>query len=209
MWNGEKMKELVLSDEVIRSIENIYDQLESLYQDVAKQLEFSCEGCSDNCCDSYFQHHTYLEWAYLHLGLKELPLEKQVDLVMRAMDYREEVKKAQAAGNRPQVMCPLNEDGLCIMYKHRLLVCRTHGVPASITRPDGQSLVFPGCFRCQKIVDQKYMQTTEIPLVERTPFLRQLAILENELLHNNRSKYPRVKLTIADMIIEGPPVLDL
>ncbi len=203
------MKELVLSDEVIRSIENIYDQLESLYQDVAKQLEFSCEGCSDNCCDSYFQHHTYLEWAYLHLGLKELPLEKQVDLVMRAMDYREEVKKAQAAGNRPQVMCPLNEDGLCIMYKHRLLVCRTHGVPASITRPDGQSLVFPGCFRCQKIVDQKYMQTTEIPLVERTPFLRQLAILENELLHNNRSKYPRVKLTIADMIIEGPPVLDL
>ncbi len=136
-------------------------------------------------------------------------MEKQLDLVMRAMDYREEVKKAQSAGNRPQVMCPLNEDGLCIMYKHRLLVCRTHGVPASITRPDGQVLVFPGCFQCQKIVDKKYMNTTETPLVERTPFLTQLAVLENELLNNNRSKYPRVKLTIADMIIEGPPVLDL
>lgn len=203
------MKELVLSKEAIQSIETIYSQLEELYRDVAGKLKFTCEGCPDNCCDSYFQHHTYLEWAYMHIGLQELSLEKQAELVLKAMEYKEQEKIAQAAGERPQVMCPLNEDGLCILYHHRLLVCRTHGVPASITRPDGQSMAFPGCFRCQERVERKYMHFSEAPHVDRTPLLQQLARLENELLNNNRNKYPKVNLTIADMIIEGPPTLDI
>ncbi|PID76305.1 MAG: hypothetical protein CSB24_07385 [Deltaproteobacteria bacterium] len=203
------MKELILPERIIRAVEGIYDQLERLYAEAAEKMDFGCAGCPDNCCDSWFLHHTYLEWAYLHIGLKRLPLEKQAALVMRSMNYREEAKRAEAAGSRPQIMCPLNEDGLCIVYKHRLLVCRTHGVPASITRPDGRVMNFPGCFRCQELVTQKYENAAEAPLVERTPFLRELALLENELLENNRNRFPRVKMTIADMIAEGPPRLNL
>lgn len=203
------MKELVLSPEVVEAVESVYDRLEVLYQQVAEKLKFSCQDCPDNCCDSYFQHHTYLEWAYLHIGLNRLDPEKQSELKLRSMEYVAKVKQAEAAGNRPQVMCPLNEGGLCILYQHRLLVCRTHGVPATITRPDGQTLAFPGCFRCQDIIEKKYFHLSDAPKVERTPFLQQLARLENELLNNERAKHPRVKMTIAEMIIAGPPVLDI
>lgn len=203
------MKEVILSPQMVSSIEEIYAKLEKLYCQVANDIQFSCEGCPDNCCDSYFMHHTYLEWAYLHQGLKELAPEKQAELVLRAMTYEEECRLAESAGERPQVMCPLNEGGLCVLYNHRLLVCRTHGVPASITRPDGMKMEFPGCFRCQERVEKKYFHPSEAPQVERTPFLQQLAILENELLENRRQDFPRVKMTIARMLIEGPPKLDL
>ena len=90
-----------------------------------------------------------------------------------------------------------------MVYKHRLMVCRTHGVPATITRPDGKQLHFPGCFRCQEVqVDNDGSQ-----VMERTAMLRQLAMMENELLQNRRHLYPKVKLTIAEMLVKGPPRL--
>lgn len=202
------MKEIVLSPEMVKSIEDIYNKLEELYGDVAQKIRFTCEGCPDNCCDSYFLHYTYLEWAYLHIGMKALPQEKQAAISLRAMEYQEECNKAKVVGNRPQVMCPLNEEGLCLLYNHRLLVCRTHGVPATMGRPDGQRLEFPGCFRCQQIVDKKYMHQSEAPKVERTPFLQRLANLENELLENKRHEHPKVRMTIAEMLVQGPPEID-
>ena len=63
-----------------------------------------------------------------------------------------ESEKMLSQGERPIVMCPLNDDGLCSLYKHRMMICRLHGVPSSMTRPDGQKMEFPGCFRCQEIV---------------------------------------------------------
>lgn len=104
-------------------------------------------------------------------------------------------------------MCPLNENGLCVLYPYRLLVCRTHGVPAAMTRPDGKRLVFPGCFRCQDIVGVLKTKGVEIPLVERTPLLRELVLLEQELLNENRHRCPKVKMTIAEMLVDGPPTL--
>ncbi len=202
------MKEIVLSESVIWQLETIYEKLEWLYRETAEKLHFTCHGCSDNCCDSYFQHHTYLEWAYLDLGLKTFPEEKRKTIRNRALDYQERCKLAEKRGERPQVMCPLNEDGLCIIYRYRLLVCRTHGVPATMTRPDGRQLAFPGCFRCQEKIQKRFIHQSQAPHVERTPLLQQLARLENELLDNKRHVYPRVKMTIADMILAGPPTIN-
>ena len=92
------------------------------------------------------------------------------------------------------------------MYEHRLLVCRTHGVPATMTRPDGQTLRFPGCFRCQEIVAGRDNREPS-PHVERTFLLRKLALLENELLENKRHLMPKVKITIAEMLVKGPPTI--
>lgn len=103
-------------------------------------------------------------------------------------------------------MCPLNNNGLCMLYEHRLLVCRTHGVPARMTRPDGQELQFPGCFRCQEIVVEEY-QEQQAPYVARTPLLYALAALENQLLGGRRHLYPKVRMTIAEMLVNGPPTL--
>lgn len=198
------MSEMGLSVEVIRKLEEIYREMEETYQHVAGQLDFGCQGCPDNCCDSYFLHHTYLEWSHLWQGIDELPSDQQREVIEKARAYALAAEKAWQRGERPQLMCPLNESGLCLVYKHRLLVCRTHGVPARITRPDGQTLEFPGCFRCQEKVETF---TGDSPRVERTPLLTRLAQLENEYLGYRRQHYPRVKLTIAQMVLRGKPTL--
>lgn len=202
------MRELVLSEILLRELEEIYSKLQLEYGRVAEELEFSCGGCPDNCCDSYFLHYTYAEWAYLWLGVNQLPQEKQEQLVDRARRYIEECEQSLSRDSRPQVMCPLNEEGLCVLYKHRLLVCRTHGVPATMTRPDGKTLRFPGCFRCQDIVEAG-ANGKVVPHVERTPLLQQLARLENNLLENRRHLLPKIRMTIAEMLVKGPPTLPL
>jgi len=201
------MKELVLPDHLAERIARLYAQMEEDYNKVARALGFSCAGCPDNCCDSYFQHHTYAEWAYLWRGLRMLNDEKREKIRQWAMDFREKCRQAESQGERPQVMCPLNEDGLCSLYSHRLLVCRTHGVPARMRRPDGQILRFPGCFRCQDLVDEREKTGLKTPSVERTSLLSELVKVEEELLEYRRQLYPKVKMTIADMILEGPPTI--
>lgn len=198
------MREVVLTEKMIRELEDIYQKLQNEYVRVAEELEFSCDGCPDNCCDSYFLHHTYAEWAYLWLGVAELAPEKQQELIERARIYVEKSEAAIEQGERPQHLCPLNENGRCILYKHRMLVCRTHGVPATMTRPDGQTLRFPGCFRCQEIVESK-PEEEQATHVERTPLLQRLALLESELLQNRRHLVPKVRLTIAEMLVKGVP----
>ncbi|MGB3210789.1 MAG: AmmeMemoRadiSam system protein A [Desulforhopalus sp.] len=204
-FEEKKMKEVVLSEHQLRELEDIYDKLQQEYERVAGELNFSCTGCPDNCCDSYFLHHTYAEWAHLWEGIRKLEPTRQQALIARATSYLQQCEKALETGKRPQVMCPLNEGGLCVLYHHRLLVCRTHGVPAIITRPDGQAMRFPGCFRCQEIVDDR--DGEEVPYVKRTALLRKLALLENELLHNKRHLLPKVKITIAEMLVKGPPTI--
>jgi len=200
------MKEVLLSDpQRIRLVE-IYRKLQDEYDRVAHQLHLSCEACPDNCCDSYFLHHTYVEWAYLWIGFKRLAAEQQDALLGRSRAWLQETEKTLAGGERPQVMCPLNDNGLCTLYEYRLLVCRTHGVPASMTRPDGQNLRFPGCFRCQEIVAAQFLGE-QPPFVERTHLLHSLALLENQLLDGKRHLFPKVRITIAAMLVNGPPVL--
>ncbi len=200
------MKEVVLAVPLVHELEDIYRQLQLEYERVAGELVFSCSGCPDNCCDSFFLHHTYAEWAYLWIGFRQLDPARQDELTARSRSWLAQCEKARLDGERPQVMCPLNENGLCVLYHHRLLVCRTHGVPASMTRPDGQTLHFPGCFRCQELVDGR-SGAGPVPRVERTPLLRQLALLESRLLENKRHLVPKVRLTIAEMLVGGPPTI--
>ena len=200
------MKEVILSDAQLMELEDIYHKLQQEYERVAEALDFSCKGCPDNCCDSYFLHHTYAEWAHLWLGVRELAPERRRALIARARSYLEQCQQDVDAGRRPQIMCPLNEEGLCVLYRNRLLVCRIHGVPATMTRPDGQTLRFPGCFRCQGIVDGRG-KGAQVPHVERTGLLKKLALLENQLLDNKRHLVPKVKKTIAEMLVQGPPVI--
>ncbi|WP_419174185.1 hypothetical protein [Desulfosediminicola sp.] len=201
------MKELVLPADLTQRLESLYVEMEKQYNNVARALEFGCEGCSDNCCDSYFLHHTHAEWAYLRQGFLLLDQEQQETVLARSKEYLEQSQKILAKGERPQIMCPLNENGLCILYKHRLLVCRTHGVPARMRRPDGQTLEFPGCFRCQEIVAEREKSGLKTPRVDRTKHLTELVNIESELLEFKRHLYPRVKLCIAEMIVKEFPTI--
>ena len=62
-------------------------------------------------------------------------------------------------------------------------------------------MTFPGCFRAQELC--KGLQ--DVPVMDRTELYRELASLEMALLGEKRKKLPRVNLTLADMVVQGPP----
>ena len=202
------MQEILLSPAQAKNLSALYQAMEERYTAVATEIGLSCAGCPDNCCDSYFLHYTYAEWAYLWAGLRALDEVLLARIIDRARHYLAESKALLARGERPQLLCPLNEDGLCALYSHRLMICRLHGIPAAMTRPDGQTLRFPGCFRCQEIVQAKYAGESDTPKMNRTDLLARVAELESELLRGRRHLYPKVKRTIAEMIAGGPPRID-
>jgi hypothetical protein len=201
------MPELTLPQELAAELAALYSSLQLEYEQVARQVPLTCAGCPDNCCDSLFFHHTHSEWAYLWQGLRQLDAPRRAGIVRRAEDAMRQCQAQLAAGQLPRVLCPLNEDGLCSLYAHRLLVCRMHGIPATLTRPDGQHMRWPGCFRCQETVRAQYSSEDAAPAMDRTQLFTRLADLENRLLGGSRQHFPKVKKTIAEMIIAGPPTV--
>ena len=198
-----KTDKIELKPEFSRQVAELYHVMEAAYDKTAKALGFSCSGCPDNCCDSYFLHYTYTEWLYLWLGLKTLEESRLQIIIEKAEEYVRESEAALARGKRPTLMCPLNRDGLCSLYSYRLMICRLHGIPATFTRPDGQKINFPGCFRCQEQV----LADNSIAPLDRTQFFQGMVELERGLLGHRRMTAPKVKLTIAQMIVAGPPAL--
>lgn len=189
----------------------LYKRMDEAYTASSASLGLSCEGCSDNCCETFFQHHTYVEWAYLWEGLRALPQATQQSIAQASEDWVRRHQNPILPGVRPRVMCPLNlgeeGQGRCGLYAHRLMVCRLHGVPNELIRPagprnpSGQRAAFPGCERAQEL------GKTCTPLVlDRTPLLTELARLEMDFVGRERMrKLPRVDLTLAEMILAGPP----
>jgi len=188
---------------LFEELSRLYAKMENAYDQVAERIGLSCQGCPDNCCNSYFQHHTHIEWAYLWDGMRSCSAEKQQEFVNRAREYAKESRVVLAQGLRPEIMCPLNDDGLCGLYEHRLMICRMHGTPNTLVRPDGKKMTFPGCFRCQELCSQM----KEVPVLDRTSFYRDMAILEMAFVGPTRKSLPKVKLTLAEMLIQGPPEL--
>ena len=197
-----KTDEIILKPDISKQVAELYHDMESAYDKTAEALKFSCSGCPDNCCDSYFLHYTYIEWLYLWQGLNGLDEGQRHIIFQKAEKYERECEVALAKGEQPMFMCPLNKDGLCSLYSHRLMICRLHGVPSTFIRPDGQKINLPGCFRCQEHI----ASDNTVPPLDRTQFFRRMVELEIGLLGEKRMTVPKVKLTIAQMIVKGPPV---
>ena len=159
------MKEILLSPAMSRELADIYTTMELQYDAVAGKIGLTCTDCPDNCCDSYFLHYTYSEWAYLWEGIRALDDETLEKITQRSKQYVEESRKILQRREQPRLLCPLNDGGLCTLYTHRLMICRLHGIPATMTRPDGQTLKFPGCFRCQQIVQDTYQREADVPFM--------------------------------------------
>lgn len=190
---------------VYRKLAALYRDMDAAYVQAAEAIGLTCQGCADNCCVSFFQHHTHVEWAYLWKGLRDMDPERVQAFVARAEDWMRDARLAVAAGGRPRVMCPLNEDGLCAVYSHRLMICRMHGVPNSMTRPDGRTVSFPGCQRTQELTKELEAKGVQVASVDRTDFYRRLAGLEMELAGKRKGGMVRVDMTLAEMLLAGPP----
>ncbi|WP_027723146.1 hypothetical protein [Maridesulfovibrio zosterae] len=188
---------------VFRKLDSLYERMASAYAETSAKIELSCEGCEQNCCTSYFQHHTYVEWIYLWQGMNKLPEAKRNEYIERSQDYVRNANAMLENGVRPKIMCPLNDNGLCGVYKHRLMICRMHGVVNTLQQPNGRQLSFPGCFKCQDLTKDM----ADVPVVNRTPLYKELVALEIGLLGNKIRTMPKVDYTLAEMIVMGPPDL--
>jgi Fe-S-cluster containining protein len=121
------------------------------------------------------------------------------EILARAREYVDHGRKMLAAGSKPNMMCPLNFDGLCAVYEHRLMICRLHGVPHVVEGRRGRQ-EYPGCFRFDR-----FAEGFEITPLDRTPLYRRLAEIERDYLGKRGGRAPKVDLTTAEMILAGPP----
>lgn len=198
--------ELLLPPELEQEMTEVYAAMAEGYRKTAEAIGLTCDHCPDNCCDSYFLHYTYCEWAYLWQGLRQLAPECLQRIRTRAHHYLTVSQSLLARGERPQLMCPLNLQGRCQLYSHRLMICRCHGVPATLAGPRG-SHRFPGCFRCQELVQQRYAGVESAPAMDRTALFGRLALVEQRLRSQRRAQAgtSKIRLSIAEMIVQGPP----
>ncbi|MDA8137806.1 MAG: YkgJ family cysteine cluster protein [Desulfobacteraceae bacterium] len=178
------------------TVAELFQRMENAYHQTAQANGFQCRGCADNCCLTRFYHHTLTEYLYLRQGLSDLPESDQKRVVKRAEETAAMMRKLESAGQPVRVMCPLNEEERCILYTHRPMICRLHGIPHQLRRPDGQRQVGPGCadFDRQCRIDPPR-------LLDRTPLYMDLAALEKEIRRQNNFE-GRIKMTIAQMLIE-------
>ncbi|MFZ5426832.1 MAG: hypothetical protein ACOZEN_07645 [Thermodesulfobacteriota bacterium] len=181
-----------------RKLAALYGKMAQSFAKAAPE-GFTCDGCTQNCCVSYFQHHTHIEWHYLWEGLSALPEAKREEYVNRARDYVLKSSEALSRGEIPKEMCPVNEDGKCGLYEHRMMICRMYGVPNFLVGRSGLKQ-FPGCPVCMEMIGGR-----EIDRVDRTVLYRELAQLEMEFLGSRRNMAPKVDMTLAEMILAGPP----
>jgi hypothetical protein len=95
--------------------------------------EIACRrGCAGNCCRIHLSIFA-VEAVALARALKKLPAE---------MFGRIREKAINTTRYGP---CPLLENGACLMYPLRLVICRTHGLPMRTEYRGRQSIGF-----CQK-----------------------------------------------------------
>ncbi len=192
----------LLPAQAFRKLASLYADMQTQYSAHALALGLVCDNCAQNCCTSFFQHHTRIEWAYLLHGLAELPKDRRNIYEDRARNYVRDAQLALDRGERPTTMCPLNDDGRCGVYAHRLMICRLHGVPNRLRYPNGRTVDFPGCFRSQELCTE----ADAFPILDRTMLYTRLMELEMQFVGPKQIRtLSRVDLTLAEMIVQGEP----
>lgn len=182
-------------DHFLHRLKQIFADMDDAYHKTADQYGFLCAGCEDNCCLTRFYHHTLLELSCLFKGWQMLLPEKQREIQKKAESVCFQASELEKENKPIRLMCPLNENGMCLLYDYRPMICRLHGIAHELHRPDGQVVYGPGCDVFTKISESKgYIR------FDRTPFYKRMAMLEKEL--REKSGITRkIKMTIAEMIV--------
>jgi len=169
--------------------------MDQKYQEAADYYGFNCKGCEDNCCLTRFYHYTLIEYLYIKEGFHGLEDKKQIEVKQRSLTVCRKTDEADRKGQPVQQMCPVNFGSLCVLYSHRPMICRLHGIPHELHRPGQSILNSSGCgtfaLKCHKKTHFKF---------DRTPFYMQMAALEKEM-KQAVGMTQKIKMTVAQMIV--------
>ncbi|MFC1811069.1 hypothetical protein ACFL03_00050 [Thermodesulfobacteriota bacterium] len=168
--------------------------MDQKYNEAAEYYNFHCTGCEDNCCFTRFYHHTLLEYLYIYEGFKTLDQKKQTKIIQKASEvYRKAVPAAEKE-QTVRLICPLNLDGLCLLYAFRPMICRLHGIPHELQQAGEGIVHHPGCgaftIQCQEKTYFKF---------DRTPIFIEMAGLEKDI-RQAMGMTRKIKMTISEMV---------
>ncbi len=189
----------LLDDPTIRSflpqIEGLYTRMDKAYSDISQAHGFHCQGCQDNCCETWFFHHTFGEYIAIMKGCNLLEPNVFDEALDRAKKVIKQVNTFHDNPDAFRTMCPLNQDGKCLIYEHRPMICRLHGVHYQFTMPNKVVHQGPGC---QAFEDMAKISGVEAVL-DRSPFYMEMSALEKDL-RQAVGFTKKIKMTVAEML---------
>lgn len=177
---------------IFDELAEIFSDMDKAYEDSASSAGFSCTGCSESCCETRFYHFTWAEYLYLVNGLDSLDFEKSTIMGDRAKYVADFYRKGSQI-EIPKIMCPVNENGLCVLYHFRPMICRLHGIAHEFSMA-GEKRKGPGC----ALFDES-SKGRDILVMDRTPFYSRMSMLEKRT-REVLGQPGKIKMTVADMI---------
>jgi uncharacterized protein len=113
---------------ILLNYRNFVDKVDNLCRKIEAEYyeQLVCRKGCDGCCLHFSLF--WVEAVNLAAALTELP-------EGRVAKIREKARSATAEGS-----CPLLENGSCLLYSHRPIICRTHGLPI-LTREDDKPAI--------------------------------------------------------------------
>ena len=117
-----------------------------------------------------------------------MEIKKRADEVCRKID------ESDKEGLPARELCPLNVNSLCLLYQHRPMICRLHGVPHELNTPGKGNTRNPGCdYFMKQRKDKDYFS------FDRTSLYLEVANLERDFWQKTKT-LDKVKLTVAEML---------
>jgi len=172
-----------------------YARMDQHYKEAAEHYGFGCAGCDENCCQTRFYHHTFLEYLYLKMGYDRLGDDKRKVIAERSLTVVRKTRVIEERRMPVRLMCPLNFEGACSLYPYRPMICRLHGIPHELRKPGGEIMKSPGCDEFTNRFGEKHYCR-----FDRTPFYLKLAEMEKNL-RQTTGITGRFKMTIAQMLV--------
>ncbi len=179
----------------VSRLETLYRDMDAAYRAAADHYGFHCDGCTDNCCLTRFYHHTHLEYLYLRQGFLALPAEVRQAVGRSAVLAVREAAAAERTAAAVRIMCPVNRNGRCLLYAYRPMICRLHGVAHELHPPGRPVVRAPGCDAFDRLAARAAYRR-----FDRTPFYREMALLEKDLKQALGGTAAKLKMTVAEMI---------
>ncbi|NOX32901.1 MAG: hypothetical protein GXP56_04075 [Deltaproteobacteria bacterium] len=175
------------------TLASLYGLMDETWDKIASAYNFKCNGCKDNCCKSLFFHHTFIEQAYLLRGFNLLDHGLRKKILDRAKQYCKKIFSQTSGIKSMKIYCPVNENGRCLLYPYRPMICRLHGLPHELNRPGLNTVKRPGC-DAGLFNDKTYIQ------FDRTPFYQKMARIEM-MFRQDQNKTGKIKQTIAQILL--------
>ncbi|ACL01995.1 hypothetical protein [Desulfatibacillum aliphaticivorans] len=195
MTNVRTLVQDPMIQDFLSRLEEVYSKMDHAYDEVAQAHGFHCQGCQDSCCLTLFFHHTFLEYLAIQDGCMKLGEDQYKAAVQRA---REVIDQANhMAGGAYRIMCPVNQDGKCMIYENRPMICRLHGIHYRFAMPNGAIHQGIGCRAFEDLAKTSGAEA----VLDRTPFYQQLAGLERELRQKTGFNQS-IKMTVAEMLVK-------